>query len=106
KRSYLQTANFELGLELVQRDTWLTAGDLRLDEDIVVDTTDVAYALRIGIDRDLFVREVVEAAQIVHPEDAVGVGMGDEDGIHPTQVIGKCLKAQFRCRIHKDYARF
>src|SRR5579871_1124083 len=92
ERSHSQPAQLKLRLQLMQRDARLAAASLCLDEDITIDAANIVEVLRRAIDRDFAVGQVVEAAQVVHAQNMVGMGMGNQHGVHAAKVGGECLQ--------------
>ena len=86
----------------MQSQARLAAACLRFLEDIRKDAPDIVQCAFVPIDGNLLAGQVVKAAQVIHTEDMVGVGMRHQHGIHPAHIIRHRLQAQFRRRVHQD----
>ncbi len=61
---------------------------------------------RGGVDRDLGGAHVAVTAEIVHAHDVVGVGVSDDDGVQPADVLAQGLEPEFGAGIDHHLSLF
>lgn len=68
-----------------------------------VDGADAVEGGLVSIDGECEVAaEVAEAAEVVHAEDVIGVAVGEEDTVHPSDVVGEALHAELLGGVHLE----
>jgi hypothetical protein len=72
-------------MDFVRRNFGLSAPFLRFDKAVSVGALDIIESLPFGIERERSISYPVEYAQIVEPENVIGVRMGVKHRIYSLQ---------------------
>ena len=73
-------------------------------DDVAEHLAENGHGARLGVKTNRLIHHGVEAAQVVNPEDVVGVGVGYQHPVQPVDVVADHLNAHVRCRVDQQLA--
>src|SRR5690606_22782876 len=91
-----EIAELEGAIDRARVGMEVAPGNWAAIEGVDEDALEVLESFGGGVDGKRTFAEIAKAAAIVEAHDVIGMGVGDDDGIEPADVLAEALEAEFR----------